>query len=111
MRALLAREGLADEVAVDSAGTGAWHVGSPPDTRARVAARARGFDLGGAARTVELSDFDDFDLLVAMDRSNFEDLLAFAPDDDARARVRMLREFDDASVSAGELDVPDPYYG
>jgi protein-tyrosine phosphatase len=111
MRELLAREGLADEVEVDSAGTGEWHVGSPPDTRARAAARGRGFTLGGAARTVTREDFEEFDVLLAMDRSNFEDLLAIAPDEDARAKVRLLREFDDASASAGALEVPDPYYG
>ncbi len=56
-------------------------------------------------------DFDDFDLLLAMDRDNERELLARAPDDEARAKVRLLREFDPAAVAAGDLDVPDPYYG
>ena len=59
------------------------------------------------------SDFDDFDLLVAMDRENRADLLAIAPDEAARAKVRLLREYDPASASAAaaDVDVPDPYYG
>jgi protein-tyrosine phosphatase len=109
MADLVRREGLEGEIVLDSAGTGAWHVGSPPDERASATATARGLTLGGVARRVELSDFEDFDLILAMDRSNLSDLHALAPDDEARAKVRLLREFDpDAS---GDLDVPDPYYG
>ncbi|MGZ6709270.1 MAG: arsenate reductase/protein-tyrosine-phosphatase family protein, partial [Solirubrobacteraceae bacterium] len=67
--------------------------------------------LQGAARQVHHSDFDRFDLIVAMDRQNRRDLLAIAPDQEARAKVRLLREYDPASVAAGDLDVPDPYYG
>jgi protein-tyrosine phosphatase len=111
MRSLVAEAGLSERVQIDSAGTGEWHVGSPPDTRARVAARRRGLDLGGTARTVRRSDFDDFDLLLAMDRSNLADLHALARDESEREKVRLLREFDPESVRSGELEVPDPYYG
>ena len=111
MRALVEDAGLADSVQIDSAGTGEWHVGSPPDTRAVTAARGRGVTLAGAARTVRPDDFDDFDLLLAMDRSNADDLRALARDDDERAKVHLLREFDPESVRSGDLDVPDPYYG
>ena len=111
MRALVEEEGMSDSVVLDSAGTGEWHVGSPPDTRARAAARKRGIELGGAARTVRRSDFEDFDLLLAMDRSNLADLRALARDEDDLAKVRLLREFDPESVRTGDLEVPDPYYG
>jgi protein-tyrosine phosphatase len=111
MRDLIDRNGLAGEIEVDSAGTGAWHVGSAPDARAAAAARRRGIALGGVARTVTRSDFEDFDLLLAADRSNSEDLIALANGEEERAKVRMLREFDEASVAAGTLEVPDPYYG
>jgi protein-tyrosine phosphatase len=111
MRSLLAAEGLQDRIEVDSAGTGAWHAGESPDARAIVAARARGIELGGAARRVDAADFDRFDLVLASDRENLRELLARAPDDAARAKVRLLREFDAVSVAAGDLDVPDPYYG
>jgi low molecular weight protein-tyrosine phosphatase len=111
MRRLLREEGLEDAVTLDSAGTGGWHAGAPPDERAVAAARARGTTLDGEARAVTAADFDRFDLLLAMDRENERDLLARAPDDEARAKVRLLREFDPASVATGDLDVPDPYYG
>ena len=109
MRRLLDEEGLSDSIEVDSAGTGAWHAGSGPDPRAIAAAQRRGISLTGAARQVRLSDFDDFDRIVALDRENARDLRRLAPDDEARAKVRLLREYDPAH--GGDLDVPDPYYG
>jgi protein-tyrosine phosphatase len=111
MRSLLEEAGLAGSVVVDSAGTGGWHVGEPPDERATSAARRRGLTLEGAARQVRPQDFRDFDLLLAMDRRNLRELQALAPDREARAKVRLLREFDPASPGAPDLDVPDPYYG
>ena len=110
MRRLLREQRLEDAVEVDSAGTGGWHVGDPPDTRATAAARARGITLEGAARTVRARDFEDFDLILAADRRNLRDLRAAAPED-ARARIHLLREFDPDSDGAPDLDVPDPYYG
>jgi protein-tyrosine phosphatase len=109
MRRVLDEEGLADRVRVDSAGTGAWHIGEPPDERATLAARRRGVTLDGAAREVRPADFRDFGLLIAMDRGNLRELLAIAPDEEAAEKVRLLREFDPAA--SGDLDVPDPYYG
>jgi protein-tyrosine phosphatase len=109
LRHLGEAEGVDVEIA--SAGTGSWHVGSPPDERSTDAARARGITLSGAAQQVTAADFDAYDLLIAMDRENERDLLALAPDDEARAKVRLLRSFDPEAVAAGELDVPDPYYG
>jgi protein-tyrosine phosphatase len=111
MRGLLRAEGLEQAVAIDSAGTGGWHAGDPPDARAVAAARSRDVVVEGAAREVTAEDFKRFDLVLAMDRENERDLLARAPDDEARAKVRLLREFDPAAVVAGDLDVPDPYYG
>ena len=111
MRALVEEAGLGRQVQLDSAGTGAWHVGEPPDRRAIAAARARGIELHGAAREVTRTDFDDFDLVLAMDRSNMRALRRLAPSEEAREKVRLLREFDPASAGATDLDVPDPYYG
>jgi protein-tyrosine phosphatase len=115
MRELVRREGLEGAIAVESAGTGAWHVGSPPDARAAEAARARGVELSGTARQVRAQDFEDFDYLVAMDAENLRALRSLAQGEDERAKVRLLREFDPASAGgaeeAGDLDVPDPYYG
>jgi len=114
MRALVEQEDLAELVQLDSAGTGAWHVGSPPDARATHAARARGVALAGRARQVRENDFHDFDLLLAMDRENRRELQRLAPGAAERAKVRLLREFDPASDDGPprrDLDVPDPYYG
>ena len=111
MRHVVREEGLEESIEVDSAGTGGWHVGAPPDPRATAAARGRSIALEGAARKFTAADFDSYDLILAMDSENRRDLLALAPDDDARAKVRLLREFDPASEGAPDLDVPDPYYG
>jgi low molecular weight protein-tyrosine phosphatase len=100
MRRVVAERGLDGEVEVDSAGTGAWHAGAPPDPRAARAALRRGVTLEGAARRVTPDDFEDFDLLLAMDEENLRDLLAVAPPH-ARSRIRKL----------ADVDVPDPYYG
>jgi protein-tyrosine phosphatase len=111
LRGLVREAGLEDRITIDSAGTGGWHVGSAPDERATAAARRRGITLEGQARTVTASDFDDWDLLIAMDRDNQRELLRRAPDAAAREKVKLLREYDPASVASGELEVPDPYYG
>jgi protein-tyrosine phosphatase len=109
MRHVVRQEGLEDVVEIDSAGTGGWHVGAAPDSRATEAARRRSIVLEGAARQFAPGDFDDFDLILAMDDDNRRELLAIAPSAEAREKVRMLREFD--PESSGDLDVPDPYYG
>jgi protein-tyrosine phosphatase len=111
MRAVVAREGLDGEVAIDSAGIGSWHVGEPPDRRSTAAAKARGIVLDGAARQVTAADFDAYDLLLAADEQNVAALRALAPDDEAAAKIVLLRAYDPAAVAAGDLEVPDPYYG
>jgi protein-tyrosine phosphatase len=111
MARLVADAGLSGEIELDSAGTGAWHVGCPPDERATAAAATRGIELRGVARQVRREDFERFDLLLAMDAENHRNLRALAPHPEAAAKVRMLREFDPAAADAVSLDVPDPYYG
>jgi len=112
MRHVLWEAGLESQVEVDSAGTGAWHVGDCADPRARAAARRRGIDLHSIARQVTRGDLDSFDLILAADAENQRHLLRLAGEDPGlRAKVRLLREFDQASVKTGSLDVPDPYYG
>lgn len=92
--------GLTDEIEVDSAGTGGWHVGEAPDRRATAAAGRRGIALAGQARQIGPADFDEFDLILAVDDENLTRLRRMAPPG-AAGRVRKLdRE-----------DVPDPYYG
>ncbi|MDT4849492.1 Low molecular weight protein-tyrosine-phosphatase YfkJ [compost metagenome] len=94
-------------VEVDSAGTGDWHVGKPPDSRTRQAAQLRGYDLSALrGRQVCAGDFRRFDLILAMDNSNLEQLRRMSPDGAMAELDLFLRRYDLA------LDeVPDPYYG
>lgn len=101
LRRALERAGR-DDVMVDSAGTDVWSPGEAPDPRMTVAARALGLELHGAARQVTAEDFATADLLLAMDRRNLADLQRLAPDETARARVRLY---------LGEDEVPDPFVG
>jgi protein-tyrosine phosphatase len=93
---------------IDSAGTHDYHVGDPPDPRAIAAAKRRGVDLAPLrARQLQPSDFERFDLLLAMDERNVRDALALAPAH-GRERLRLFLEYaPDATVR----EVPDPYYG
>ena len=111
MRHLVREAGLEEEILIDSAGTGDWHAGDPPDRRATDAARHRGVVLEGAARQITVEDFEAFDLLLAMDRENLAGIRAVAPSPGAAGKARLLREFDPGSAGAPDLDVPDPYYG
>jgi protein-tyrosine phosphatase len=89
------------EIEVDSAGTAAWHVGKAPDPRSVAIAARHGIDISSLrARQVSRDDFSRFDLILAMDDANLEDLRAIAPVG-ARAQLRRFLE----------RDVPDPYYG
>lgn len=100
---------LGVHVEVESAGTGDWHVGHPPDERAREEATRRGIAMGGVAQQFTAADFDRFDMVLAMDSSNLEALRGIAPTPEAAGRVHLLREFD--PQAHGDLDVPDPYFG
>ena len=107
-REIVAREAPDLRLEIDSAGTAAYHVGSPPDSRTRQAALRRGYDMSALrARVVESKDFDRFDLILAMDRQNFDALRQRAPAT-AHQRIRMFLEF---APDADTTDVPDPYYG
>jgi protein-tyrosine phosphatase len=109
MRKLVASEGLKAAIEIDSAGTGDWHVGHTRDTRSQAVGKRRGTPLGGFARQFQPGDFALFDYVLAMDRSNRDDLLAMAPDLAGRAKVHLFRSFDPNSPK--EAEVPDPYYG
>jgi len=105
----IAQAGLSTAFAVESAGTADYHVGEWPDRRSLAAAKQRGVTLPSRARQWLAEDFRRFDLVLAMDSDNHAALLRIAPDDEARAKVRLLRSFD--SAVAPDAAVPDPYYG
>lgn len=109
MRHLVREAGLDEHIAIESAGTGGWHVGEGRDRRSAEVGRRRGMPLSGRARQFAAADFARLDQVLAMDGDNLSDLVAMAPDEGARAKVRLLRSYDPASPPGA--DVPDPYYG
>jgi protein-tyrosine phosphatase len=109
MRHLVAREGLADRIEVESAGTGSWHLGEQADRRARETAAGRGITLDGRAQQFAEEDFDRLDYILVMDVAIKNALARLAPSDAARAKLYQLRSFDPDSPP--DAPVPDPYYG
>jgi protein-tyrosine phosphatase len=108
MAKLVADAGLADRIAIDSAGTGAYHIGELADSRSRAAARKRGLDLTHRAQQFTAADLDRYDLVVAMDRHNLRHLTLLAGGRTSPTIV-LLRSFD-ASADAN-AEVPDPWAG
>jgi low molecular weight protein-tyrosine phosphatase len=110
MEKLVADAGLGDRIALDSAGTGSWHVGELPDPRSREAAAQRGYELTHRARQFVAADFARFDLVLAMDRSNLAHLQRLAAGFAGKTpRIELLRAFDPSAPPHAE--VPDPYAG
>ena len=109
MRHLVAEAGMSGRIAIESAGTGDWHVGAPRDKRSQAVGRSRGIPLSGVARQFTPRDFDRYDHVLAMDRSNRDELLRMARSDADRAKVRLFRSFDESAPP--DAEVPDPYYG
>ncbi len=95
-------------VRCDSAGTMNAHRGNPPDPRMSAAGKRRGLPMTGSARGIKSKDFHEFDLILAMDQANFDDLRRLAPNEAGLSRVRMFCEF---CREFNETEVPDPYYG
>lgn len=107
-RNLVESKGIADKFVIDSAGTGAWHVGADPDDRAQSVLLANGMDISGLrARQITEKDFDAFDLIIAMDRSNYNNIVKLDPEA-AEGKVHMMLGF---APHLNKEDVPDPYYG
>lgn len=108
-RHLAAQAGMAEAYEVDSAGTGAWHVGESPDHRMRRVAAQRGLVYDGRARQFSPRDFDGFDWIIAMDQENRAALLAQARNPSDQEKIHLMREFD--PFGGANAEVPDPYYG
>lgn len=116
LRHRVEQAGLAGQVVVDSAGTGDWHLGHDADRRARATLDVHGYAaLGHRSRQIDETWFDEIDLVLAMDSSNFVALQDMVERSDADVELRMMRSFDPdlAHLESPhpELDVPDPYYG
>lgn len=108
-RHMVKQAGLSDKYQVDSAGTSAWHIGEKPDSRMRRVAASHGFVYTGRARQFTISDFEGFDLIIAMDSNNQRKLMELAMIPEHREKIHQMRAFDPQGGHG--LAVPDPYYG
>jgi len=109
MNLLIRKNGLEGKIVCDSAGTGGWHVGNPPDARMTAAALKKlGMNLEGSARQFHPSDFEAFDLILAMDQENYANILRLAPKGQYDHKVKLMCSY---CRTYPDRDVPDPYYG
>ena len=108
MNQLIEEAGLAAKITCDSAGTSGYHIGAAPDRRMNIAAKKRGLELEGQSRKLKPSDLQKFDLILAMDRANYEDILYLDREGKYEDKVRMMCDF---ATQKPDREVPDPYYG
>ncbi|MFS4417162.1 low molecular weight protein-tyrosine-phosphatase [Maribacter sp. 2307ULW6-5] len=97
-----------EKVLVDSAGTGNYHLGKPPDPRSIAVAKDHGIDISHQrCRQIQAGDLDRFDHIYVMDRSNYENVIRLCSTHDQRSKIRLLLDV----LNTGNNEVPDPYYG
>lgn len=108
MRTLVKKAGLEHEIEVDSAGILSYHEGELPDSRMRMHASRRGYNLTHRSRPVKTLDFFEFDMLIGMDDRNIQDLTDRSPDLDSLKKIHRMTDFCRTKVAD---HVPDPYYG
>ncbi len=124
-----AKAGILNRIQVDSAGTHAYHTGSPPDFRSQAAAAESGIQLKGQARRIQVPDLSEFSLILAMDNQNYRGIQELAEKNQVETNLRLFRQFDPEFITlhridysgiskineipfhSGAPDVPDPYYG
>lgn len=102
------KEGLENQIEVDSCGTSNYHIGDAADARAIANATRNGVPVDHCARQLSEQDLEDFDFIFAMDKSNYDNILKLSNGQAARHKVRLMREFD--PIGKGQ-EVPDPYFG
>ncbi|KKI99115.1 low molecular weight protein-tyrosine-phosphatase [Prochlorothrix hollandica] len=108
MNHLVAEAGLSQQIRCDSAGTASYHVGSSPDRRMAAAAQRQGITLTGSARQFVVEDFETFDLILAMDRDNYDNILRLDRQNQYGDKVKLMCNF---CRTHPDKEVPDPYYG
>ncbi|MEB3160618.1 MAG: low molecular weight protein-tyrosine-phosphatase [Synechocystis sp.] len=104
----IAAAGLTAMVECDSAGTSSYHVGSAPDRRMTESLKKRGYAVAGRARQFQVEDFEEFDLILAMDRDNYQDILIQDRQGKYRHKVKLMCDY---AQHFTDKEVPDPYYG
>ncbi len=108
MKHLVAKAGLSSEIICDSAGTSNYHIGELPDSRMIMMARQRGIHLESHARQLHHEDFEKFDLILAMDKENLEDIRRLDHHHKYHDKIKLMCDY----CQAQDLqEVPDPYYG
>ena len=107
---LIKKKGLTDHFIVDSAGTGSWHIGKKADARMRIAAEKRGLNILSTARQINTKDFDKFQYILAMDNSNFRDIIDLK-NRNYSSDFASIKKIQDFRSVFKDLEVPDPYYG
>jgi len=107
LKAKLKDTGLDQEIFVDSAGTSDYHEGDRADERMQSHALKRGYDLTSISRQIRPTDYDRFDYIIAMDRSNYQNLMNKAPAPKHKQKIFLMTDY--SQTHSG--DVPDPYYG
>ncbi|CAD5923478.1 Putative low molecular weight protein-tyrosine-phosphatase slr0328 [Planktothrix tepida] len=108
MNHLIDQANLSDRIICDSAGTSSYHIGSSPDRRMTQTAKQRGITMVGKARQFKQNDFEAFDLILAMDQDNYQNILYLDPSGKYRHKVKLMCEFCRHHTLK---EVPDPYYG
>ena len=108
MNYLIEKEGLNDKFECDSAGTSRYHIGSSPDKRMQLAAKKRGIELKGKARQIEDFDLEYYDFILAMDKSNYRDILNLDRTGKYKDKIKLMCQF---TTKFKDQEVPDPYYG
>lgn len=111
MQEKVVQRGLENEIAVDSAGTHAYHVGEKSDPRSRQLAASKGIDMDYIrARKISITDYNEFDYILAMDEDNLELINYYAPSDYS-ATIGLFLDYASRAGTVDEAIVPDPYYG
>lgn len=108
MNHLIKQDGLENKIVCDSAGTSGYHLGAPPDHRMSAAATKRGLQLKGNSRKLRPLDLERFDLILAMDRENYQDILYLDREGKYEHKVYLMCDF---AKQYADREVPDPYYG
>lgn len=108
MNHLITEAGMSDKIICDSAGTSGYHIGASPDRRMNAAAITKGIELQGKSRKLKPSDLQQFDLILAMDRENYQDILYLDREGKYESKVRLMCDF---ATDRNEREIPDPYYG
>lgn len=109
MAHIVEKHGMENEIEIDSAGIGPWHVGELPDRRMRSHGADHGYDFSSRARQIRREDLQRFDYIIVMDNENYHDVAAMARTEEERDKIRMMTDF--CRHHPGHRAVPDPYYG